>query len=173
MSNEEFQEFYQQYHGFSAAVARGIAKDSSVAEDVYQDVFMYLYRIRNRIDLSNPKKVKALIILATVNKCRDYYRKPKHRYEVSLDEDKRIRSDERANPEQKILKSEEDRILKEVLDELKKTNPVNYEILIKTKVLGISADEVAEEYGISRNNVNNRVFRSRNWLRKRLKEKRR
>lgn len=43
-------------------------------------------------------------------------------------------------------------------------NPMNYDILVKTKFQELSAAEVASEYGITPNNVNNRNLRSKAWI---------
>lgn len=37
-------------------------------------------------------------------------------------------------------------------------------IFMKVQMQGIPTDEVAREFGYTRNNVNNRVLRARNWL---------
>ena len=51
-----------------------------------------------------------------------------------------------------------------VLSRLRVENELSYEIIMKVKYLGFSPDEVAEEYGMTRNAVNNRVMRAKNWL---------
>ena len=51
---------------------------------------------------------------------------------------------------------------------LREQNPVNYDILIKVAYFEIPPEVVAEEYGITNNNVNNRILRTRKWLRKEL-----
>ena len=52
-------------------------------------------------------------------------------------------------------------------------NPQNYDILMKTKFYRIPASEVAEEYGITTNNVNNRNLRSKAWIIEELEKLRR
>ena len=63
--------------------------------------------------------------------------------------------------------------LNRVFTKFRETNPTNYDILMKTKMLGIPPDVVAEEYGMTRNNVNNRNKRSKEWISRALKEMRR
>ena len=65
---------------------------------------------------------------------------------------------------------EESEYQKLVLQRLRDKNPVNYDILIKTKVLGMSPDSVAEEYGLTRNSVNNRILRTKEWMNKELEK---
>lgn len=61
-----------------------------------------------------------------------------------------------------MIRKEENEYKKYVLDKLRRKNPMNYEILIKIVYFGMSPDSVAEEYGITRNNVNNRILRREN-----------
>ena len=72
--------------------------------------------------------------------------------------------DEKSNPEARILRMEEEKYQKLVLNRLRKRNPMNYDILVKTKLHELSAAEVASEYGITPNNVNNRNLRSKAWI---------
>ena len=54
------------------------------------------------------------------------------------------------------------------LEKLRRKNRMNYEIFMKVKYMDISPEMVAEEYGITRNNVNNRILRTKLWLREEL-----
>ena len=49
-------------------------------------------------------------------------------------------------------------------------NPVSHDIFVKTKLLEIPPDIVAEEYGLTRNSVNNRNMRTKAWLNKEYKK---
>ena len=72
--------------------------------------------------------------------------------------------DERGDPEAQLLRMEEETYQRLVLRKLRMRNPQNYDILIKTKTDRIPASEVAEEYGITTNNVNSRNLRSKAWI---------
>ena len=72
--------------------------------------------------------------------------------------------DHRINVEAQMLRMEKNQYQKMVLEKLRAINLTNYEILIKVKYLDIPPDEVAREYGITRNNVNNRIRRTKQWL---------
>ncbi|MFR6582810.1 MAG: sigma factor-like helix-turn-helix DNA-binding protein [Ruminococcus sp.] len=43
-------------------------------------------------------------------------------------------------------------------------NLINYMIFMRVVMEGVSTEEVAREFGYTRNNVNNRVLRARKWL---------
>ena len=177
MTIENFDDFYRKYIEFSAKVAYRILQNKENAEDISQEVFLHFYKIRKRIDYSNEKMLESLVFTATANKCKDYYKKSWIKRETCLvDADKGIEPvDEGQNPEEVVLQKEEEKSgdLKMVITEFREANPTNYDILVKTKMLGIPPDVVAEEYGMTRNNVNNRNKRSKEWISRALKEMRR
>lgn len=166
MINENFDAFYDEYQRFSANMAYCMIRDSELAEDISQEVFIALYKIRDRLDYSNRKKLHRLVSKATTNKCIDYFRKYASKQEISLfDERNHVEPvDEKNDPEARMLRMEEKKYQALILERLRKKNPVNYDILIKTKMFGIPAAQIAEEYGITINNVNNRNLRSKAWL---------
>lgn len=166
MKNEEFEIFYAKYCEFSIRIAERIVKDTATAEDVSQDVFCYLYKIKERLDSENQRKLHALVVRATVNKARDYLRKAYVRQEVALMggiTDKECQS-KRENAEAALLCMEEQQYLKLVFEKLREKNRKNYDVFIKVKILDIPPEHVAREYGITRNNVNNRILRTKLWL---------
>ena len=81
--------------------------------------------------------------------------------------------DESGDPESRLLRMEEETYQRLVLRKLRMRNPQNYDILMKTKFYRIPASEVAEEYGITTNNVNNRNLRSKAWIIEELEKLRR
>ena len=133
---ENFDDFYDHYQGFSAYVAFCITEDYELSKD------------------TRPGRLKALVMKATSNKCMDYYRKASSRQEsYTIDDEENAYEpvDEKSNPEARILRMEEAKYQKLVLNRLRKRNPMNYDILVKTKFQELSAAEVASEYGITPN----------------------
>lgn len=167
--NEDFEDIYLKYRKFSVNVALKIVKNKAVAEDISQEVFYKLYRLGEKLDLKNEAKIKSLIFTTTVNSTKDYYKKSYVKREQLVEEEAEEEAgDERYNPEARLLRMEEEEYRKLVLQKLHDKNPVNYDILIKTKLMGISPDSVAEEYGFTRNNVNNRILRTKAWIKEEL-----
>ena len=72
MTIENFNKFYDEYQRFSAYVAYCITKDKLLAEDISQEIFITLYKMRENLDYSDHKKLKALVFRATTNRCNDY-----------------------------------------------------------------------------------------------------
>ena len=175
MKIENFEGFYNEYKRFSVKVAYRILRNKESAEDISQDVFMHFYKIRDNLDFSNEKKLESLVFTATANKCRDYLRKSWIKQEVCSvsDQNNDEKGDDRHNPEKLVLLREEKKYRKLVLEKLREVNPTNYDIFIKTKLLGMSPDIVANEYGLTRNNINNRNLRTKEWMNREIKKLRR
>lgn len=97
-----------------------------LAEDISQEVFYHLYEIMDTLDLGNEEKLRALIFIATVNKTKDYFKKPWKRQEhVALEDWKRRKpSEEKMDPEKIMLNREEIEYRKQVLLKLRRVNPV-------------------------------------------------
>lgn len=169
--NEDFEDIYLKYRKFSVNVALKIVRNKTVAEDISQDTFYELYRLGEDLDTSNDAMLKSLIFTATLNNAKDYAKRAYVQREQQQEENERENGeeeigDEKYNPEARILRMEETEYKNLVLQKLRDKNPENYDILVKTKVMGASADSVAEEYGPTRNSVNNRNLRTKEWLRK-------
>lgn len=75
---ENFDDFYDHYQGFSAYVAFCITEDYELSKDISQEVFLALFKVKEKLDYSRPDKLKALVMKATSNKCMDYYIEKPH-----------------------------------------------------------------------------------------------
>ena len=167
MTIENFNKFYDEYQRFSAYVAYCITKDKLLAEDISQEDFHHIIQDEGKSGLFQTiSKLKALVFRATTNRCNDYFRKPSTKQEMCTFDEEGVEEtpDERGDPEAQLLRMEEETYQRLVLRKLRMRNPQNYDILIKTKMHRIPASEVAEEYGITTNNVNNRNLRSKAWI---------
>lgn len=170
MNSEEFRAFYKRYYEVSVKVASGIVQSRFTAEDVTQEVFLYFYGIKERLDTSCEAKLHSLVVWKTTNKGRDYLRKSYVKREVMFDNDVaelQYRTTESA--EAALLGMEKQQYLSMAFENLYRKNPVNYKIFMRVVMEGASTEEVAREFGYTRNNVNNRVLRARNWLLDELK----
>ena len=59
---------------------------------------------------------------------------------------------------------EKQKYLSMEIEGLLRKNLINYMIFMRVVMEGVSTEEVAREFGYTRNNVNNRVLRARKWL---------
>ena len=164
---ENFDDFYDHFQRFSAYVAFCQVNDFDLAQDISQEVFIAFFKVKEKLDYADTKRLKALVIKATTNKCIDYFRKSSSGQEICTinDEENTYEPvDEKNNPEARMLRMEDEKYKKLILSRLRQRNPMNYEILIKTKYYRLPVAKVASEYGITANNVNNRNLRSKAWI---------
>lgn len=168
MMIENFDDIYQKYHRFSVKAAFRIVKDPSLAEDISQEVFYHLYEIRKTLDTSDERKLRALILAATINKTKDYFKKPCRKREACiLDHEKFPESCAGGpSPETELLCKEDMEYHQRALEKLRDKNPLNYDLLVRIKVLETPSASVAEEYGMTRYCIQSRIHRSRKWMRK-------
>ena len=136
MNNQTFEEFYLKYRKISRGYAYGVLHDWSAADDVSQDVLYKMYTIKDGLNIDNEKMMFSLIKTASMNKALDYIKKSSSKHEFMY----------------------------MVLRRFRKEQPMNYEILIQVKYLEISAETVAEEYGLTKSGVNNRIYKAKRWL---------
>lgn len=166
---ENFEAFYEEYLGFSIRLARNVVKNEETAKDISQEVFCHLYEIFPTLDLSDQQKLRALVTIATINKAKDYLRKPYVVQETGIlgrEDQKPTFSAE--NLEEMLLKAEQNEKKRKALRELYRQNPENYEILMKVKYYELPPQQVAREHHMSVNALNNRILRTRLWLKKQL-----
>lgn len=151
-------------------VAYNIVKEEATAEDICHDVFLRLYQRRDQIDPTNERKLNALIFYATVNKSRDYYKKAYVKHEYFAGAKSREPISNSSNPEQIVLRKEEVRYRKKALANLRERNRQNYNLLIDSELNGIRPKDMAQKNGLKRTNVNNRISKTRKWLKQELKK---
>ena len=80
----KFSVIYQDHVEFMLRVARRILHDSPDAEDVVQDVFLYIADNLEKIDLSDRQKTRSYLAIITEHKAIDHLRSMHP--EISLDE---------------------------------------------------------------------------------------
>ena len=159
MNNQTFEEFYLKYRKISRGYAYGVLHDWSAADDVSQDVLYKMYTIKDGLNIDNEKMMFSLIKTASMNKALDYIKKSRSKHEfVFLEEQNSV------DAEEVFLRKEKKEFMYMVLRRFRKEQPMNYEILIQVKYLEISVETVAEEYGLTKSGVNNRIYKAKRWL---------
>lgn len=171
MTNDEFADFYRRYFEYSKKVAFQVVKNEASAEDICQDVFCNLYKMRERLETEDERRLHALVVKATTNKARDYLRKLYVKHEVAPLDGMEVekKAGWKENGETYMLGLEESRYLKQVFQKLWVRNRLNYEIFVMVKVMDIPPEVVAEEMNLTRNNVNNRILRTKLWIKAEMK----
>ena len=159
MKNQTYEEFYLKYRKISKAYAYGILHDWNMADDVSQDVLYKMYNMRKGLNVDNEKMMYSLIRRSSVNKAMDYKKKSSSRHEFVCTEDISV-----------ILRKEKKEFMYMVLERFREEQPLNYEILIQVKYLDIPVEIVAEEFGLTKSGVNNRIYKAKRWLKEEFRK---
>ncbi|WP_230398770.1 RNA polymerase sigma factor [Novisyntrophococcus fermenticellae] len=165
MKKTEFREIYDQYHSLVTKIAYDVIEDFQLAQDITQDVFVSLYLNRNSIDM---QRVKGWLITCTTRKAIDYRRKTYYEWEVVGKEDITYLGSDTISAECEVLKRE---ILSQILAELYQKNRQWFYIIMKIDIEGEKPEAVANEMGITLNNLRVRHHRAKKWLSHRYTEK--
>ena len=157
MENADFEYIYDAYRERSIEIAGTILGNEDEAEDVCQDV-----------DFSDRKRLLALIITMSIHKSFDYFKKAYRKYEYANSDavedvaEMRIRSG--YGVDELIVAMETGGYMNHIFEKLRKKNRISYEIFISVTLYDMPSKIVAEQYHMTENNVNTRVWRTRKWL---------
>lgn len=171
IDNEDLEVLYLKYRKFSVNFALKYVDQVDVAEDISQDVFCKLYTSSMKVNLENEIMVRGLIKKVTTNCIKDYQKSALARREQQMEPDMMAECFEskKESPEEMMIQRQDMDNRWKVIQMLREKSPENYDIMMKTQYEERSPDSVAEEYGLSRNTLNNRIFRTRDWLKKELR----
>lgn len=165
MKNSDFENLFKKYHEFSIRVAEKIVKNSSDAEEAVQNAFIKLYKMGEKIDLSDEKRVRALICTVTLHAAEDLCRRSSKKHEYAMAEAEYAGDvPDKNSVEDLILGMEASRQAAAIFHKLYVKNRKNYEIYAAVKIYGLSPADAAVLFGMSVNNINNRVMRTKRWL---------
>lgn len=163
MNKIDYEDFYLKYRKVAKSYAYGILNDWYMADDISQEVLYKMYTMRNELNFENEKMLYALIRRAAVNKAMDYKKKSSTKHEFSCHDETASILDRRihVNAEDQILRQEENKFMHMILERFRVEQPLNYEILIQVKFMDVSVEAVAEEFGLTKSGVNNRIYKAK------------
>ena len=128
--------------------------------------------MRKGLNVDNEKMMYSLIRRSSVNKAMDYKKKPSSRHEFVCTEDisEILEVRRSVDAEEVILRKEKKEFMYMVLERFREEQPLNYEILIQVKYLDIPVEIVAEEFGLTKSGVNNRIYKAKRWLKEEFRK---
>lgn len=172
MKNQTYEEFYLKYRKISRAYAYGVLHDWNISDDVSQDVLYKMYTKRKHLNIDNEKMMYSLIRRASVNKAMDYKKKSSFRHEVicTADVTEVLNVYKTVDAEEELLRKEKNKFMYMVLERFREEQPVNYDILIQVKYLDVPVEVVAEEYGLTKSGVNNKIYKAKRWLKEEFRK---
>jgi len=159
MSRSDFEDLVNKLARKLYGFAFRILRNQEEAEDAVQEVFIKLWKMREK--LHEYQSPDALAVTMTKNYCIDLIRRHKH---ISVDDqykqDQIVTS--QATPYEEVIHKETDSILRRIISQL----PGNFRELITLKEIdGLSYEEMAVKTGQNINTLRVNIARARRLIR--------
>jgi RNA polymerase sigma-70 factor (ECF subfamily) len=156
----EIQNLFNQFYSPLCNYATKIISDSTIAEDIVQDLFVQLWENEK---LENIENTERFLLRATKYKCIDYLRTKRINIEISLEN----------LPE--IIYTKDKDINEEDIEPLlhyytSKLPPKTREVFLLSRKSGLTYKEIANDLNISVKTVENQMSRALRIMRELLKD---
>jgi len=156
----EIKNLFNQYYSPLCNYATKIISDSTIAEDIVQDLFVQLWENEKLEKIENTER---FLLRATKYKCIDYLRTKRINIEISLEN----------LPE--IIYTEDKDINEEDIEPLlhyytSKLPPKTREVFLLSRKSGLTYKEIANDLNISVKTVENQMSRALRIMRELLKD---
>lgn len=166
-NEQAFRLLLDKYQALVFAICLNILKDKAEAENAAQETFLQLYRSLYKYEY---KGFKTYISRIAINKAIDLRRKLAQSEKiqlVSLEDIENTIPDKRQSLQETIIKKEENRKIKEVLNNLpeKYREAVNYYYIEE-----LSYEDIAKKQSVSIRTVETRLYRAKKILKDMWKE---
>lgn len=166
-SRNKLEALYNKYHKHMYRIAYSILKDSYLAQDVVQSVFIKLIDNLDKIDEIDCNKTKAFIVIITRNLSINFYRERSRRKDVGIENLENILSDDSRPIDEIVIGAE---TLDRISANIKKLNKAYADIITLKYFFHYSDKEIAGLLDITHANVRTRLHRARQSLMKLLME---
>ena len=157
---EEFTEVYNTYKRLVYHTAYKIMDDSYLAEDVLQEVFLYVAKNFSKIHRENCHELAAYLVSCSRSRAYDMLRKQRE----ELLEDVPNEPDDAPVPDDAAVSTDNIQYLTELIGQMK---PM-YRDPLRLLAMGYTNREIAESLGLTDEVVRMRLFRGRKLLWKEL-----
>ncbi len=167
---DSFSEIVEHYKNYVFAIILNFIKDYNEVENVAQEVFLQIFLSLPNYESNN---FKAWIGRIASNKSIDWLRKKKSKFREEAIEDSEALVDNPIyshshTPEEVLIEKEK----KEEISRLCKSIPPIYEeTIIKFYLQGKSYEEIAVEEGTTVKTIASRLYRGRNMLKEKWRER--
>jgi len=157
-----FKQIYFQYYATLFNTAYKVIYNREAAEDIVQEVFLKLWEIRNKLQIST--SIQSYLTRAVINGSLNYLKKSKRI--VNLDSVLQNAVDIANNDTEDISYDEINRKLNQVVETL----PPNCKLVFTlSRFDGMSNQEIADHMGITKKTVENQLNKALSRLREQLK----
>jgi len=166
-SRDKIEQLYCKYHKLVYHIAYNILKDSHLAQDVTQSVFIKLIENLDKIDEVDCNKTKAFIVIISRNLSINLYRKRNRQNDMRLENLENVLPDSSQSIDEKIINNE---LFDRIFCKIKKLHQPYADILTLKYYYHYSDKEIAQLLDITHENVRTRLHRARQSLIKLLLE---
>lgn len=161
---DAFRELFEKYAPRIYSFSLSYLKNEAEAEELVQNVFLKIWKKRDRINAS--QNIKSFIFTVATNSLYDYIRHKK--IEESFYQYARINQTEQDNTTWNSVVYNETR---NNLGRLVKQLPAQQQIIFNlSKMEGLSNDEIGVKMGLNKRTVENHLYRAISFLKQNLKE---
>ena len=163
---EALGEVYRLHRPHLVRYALSIVKDNDVAHDLVQDVFMYLWKLRDSLDETRP--LRPYLYTMTRNRSMRHLRDERthQRKHDQIKGDAQARQEHFAWPS---LKLDADSLAEHLQSWLQELPPRQSEALMLSRYQGLSHREVARVMNVSPRTVNNHLVRALDYLQQKVR----
>lgn len=163
---DKFVTLYEDYKRIAFYTVKRFIDDNYITEDLIQEIFILIAKHLDRINIADKVRTRNYIITIARNYCKDYLRKQRRIKEDLQEEDSISPSYHSPDSGKDILST---MIIRDIYEELTaKIAQMNdkYRMVMELKYINeFSDDEIAKFLGITKQNVQVRLFRAKNILR--------
>ncbi|WP_157624658.1 RNA polymerase sigma factor [Sunxiuqinia dokdonensis] len=158
-----FQELFVKYGERLYEFSFSYLKESFVAEEIVQDVFLRIWEMKD--DLDEDRSFKSFIYQMTVNKVFNHMKHQvvRQKYEKYILNFNHSFGD---SPEAQLQLSELDARIRSLLEKIPEQQRNVFKL---SRVEGLSNPEIAEQLGLSIRTVENQIYRTTKYLKEHLK----
>ena len=160
----QFEWIVEEYKNKIFGLSYGYTKDSYMAQDLTQDIFIKLYQNIN--SFQGQSSFSTWLYRLAKNQCIDWVRKNKKRMENTfLDDGQWEFKDQNIGPEERAIKKEKNKLLHEALEQL----PEKYSTpLMLFHFQNLTYEEIAKVLNLPSKTIATHLYRGKKLLRERL-----
>lgn len=168
MNKESFDDIYNKYYRLALKGAFKVCKDHSLAQDICQEVFFEYYRKSENLE---DNMVKPWMLVNTTRRAIDFMRKSYYKKEVvTCSEEIAEFVSDYGNLEVGLREEELRQFRLTIFTQLKKKNPLWYELITRVTVEQENPEKVADELGITIGNLRTKIHRAKLWISKQFQK---
>lgn len=167
INEEKFEEIYRTFQNDVYKISLYYTKNEHAAQDISQKVFYQFYLHFNNVNLES---ARAYLLRSARNLSYNWIRDSKHEAQGEFLDVVPEESMPYYSTEDEFIRDEHEQEVKEfvgvLLEQLREENESWYQIIHLIYCLEKPHDQVAEELGLHRDVLYNRLYRAKKWLRR-------